>query len=288
MLVAPEWPDYGLLDSGDGAKLERFGPYVLARPERQAIWARLLPQRRWDEADAVFEPGDSGAWECRRALPERWLMRHGGLAFWARLSPFRHTGVFPEQSAHWLWLEDQIRPVVAAGRQVRVLDLFGYTGLATLSAARAGASVTYVDASRPAMTWARDNQVASGLEDRAVRWLLDDVPKFVRRERRRGGQYEGILLDPPVFGRGPKGEIWRFHEHFPELLDELAPLLSPEALFVLVNAYAVPDSSLMLLNTLAGLLPSGRVDAGELVIRESGSGRLLSTGIFGRWQAGQD
>ena len=277
------WGDYELLDSGGGRKLERFGELTLVRPETQAIWAPRLPTERWAAAEAVFQSTASGSegWVSRQPLPERWLMRYGTLAFWARLTPFRHTGVFPEQASHWSWIDQQVR---AAGRPVRVLDLFAYTGLAALAAAAAGAAVTYVDASRPALTWARENQTASGLQDRPVRWILDDVLKFVRREARRGARYDAIVMDPPVFGRGPKGEIWRFHTSFPELLQATIELLSPEPLFVLVNAYAIQESSLMLRSALADLLPSGSTEAGELAIVDGG-GRRLAGGIFGRWIA---
>lgn len=290
LLRPPGWTDYELLDSGDGAKLERYGTYVLERPEQEAIWRRSLPNAEWERADAVFgrpEAGGEPRWTARREMPSRWLMRYGDLAFWAELTPFRHTGVFPEQAAHWVW----IRHLIESARQpVRVLNLFGYTGLAGLAAAAAGASVTYVDASKPTLGWARENQAASGLGDRPIRWILDDALKFVRREARRGVQYEGIIMDPPVFGRGPKGEIWRFYSSFPPLLEACQRALSPEPLFVLVNAYAVDASAVMLGNVLADVMApyKGVTSAGELVLAQrapapDGSERLLPTGIYGRW-----
>lgn len=284
VLSTSGWSDYELLDSGGGRKLERFGKYVLARPERQAIWRPRLPREAWDRADAVFDQADSGQgrWVQRRPLPERWAMRFGELAFWARLSPFRHTGVFPEQAANWQWIAAQVR---AAPAPMTVLDLFGYTGLATLAAAAAGAAVTYVDASRPALTWARENQEASGLESQPVRWLLDDAVKFVRREIRRRSYYDAIMLDPPVFGRGPKGEVWRFEESFVTLLQLCAQVLSPRAQFVLVNAYAIGESSLMLRHAVADYLPAGEIEAGELAVEEAGGGRALSQGLYCRWTA---
>ena len=288
------WTDYELLDSGEGAKLERFGPFVLERPEQQAIWRRSLPAEAWARADALFGRAEGGGephWILRREMPPRWQMRYGDLTFWAELTPFRHTGVFPEQAANWVWVR---RLIEGAGRPVRVLDLFGYTGLASLAAAAAGASVTYVDASRPSIAWARENQAASGLQDRPIRWILDDVLKFVRREIRRGVRYDGVIMDPPVFGRGPKGEIWRFYSSFPPLLEACRAVLSPDPLFVLANAYAIESSSLMLRNVLHDAMATygdrygGSVEAGELVLAQrtpapDGSERLLSTGIFGRW-----
>jgi 23S rRNA (cytosine1962-C5)-methyltransferase len=222
-------------------------------------------------------------------MPERWPMRWDGLTFLAELTPFRHTGVFPEQAANWVWIR---RLVEGAGRPVHVLDLFGYTGLATLVAAAAGASVTYVDASRPSIGWARENQAASGLADRPIRWMLDDALKFVRRETRRGVRYDGVIMDPPVFGRGPKGEIWRFFTSFPPLLEACREVLAEQPLFLLVNAYAIDSSSLMLRAVLHDAMAPyrGTVEVGELVLAQEtpapdGSERLLSTGIFGRWSA---
>jgi 23S rRNA (cytosine1962-C5)-methyltransferase len=287
LLVPEDWPDYALLDSGEGAKLERFGAYALARPEQQAIWRRRLPSERWEAADAVFEKGadnTAGTWVERRPIPERWPIRYDGLMFWARLTGFRHTGVFPEQAAHWHWIRER---VAGAGRPIRMLDLFAYTGLSTLAAASVGAEVTYVDASRPVMAWARENQEASGLDGRPIRWILDDAIKFVRREARRGAAYDALVMDPPVFGRGPKGEIWRFYESVPELLDACRRILSPNPLFVLINAYAIDVSSLTLANLLLDLMAgrSGLIETGELALTETTGDRLLAAGRYGRWTA---
>jgi 23S rRNA (cytosine1962-C5)-methyltransferase len=280
------WTDYALLDSGEGAKLERFGPYTLVRPDTQAIWRRQLPVARWEAADAVFDkgPGDSGAWVLHRPVPERWRLRYDDLAFWVRLTTFRHTAVFPEQAVHWRWLRQTIQD---AGRPIRMLDLFAYTALSTLAAAQAGARVTFVDASRPALTWARENQAASGLSDRPIRWILDDAIKFVRREARRGATYDAIVLDPPVFGRGPQGEIWRFYESVPVLLDLCRAVLSEQPLLVLFNAYALDVSSLTLANLLADLLADhgGSIEPGELGLAQIDSQRILPAGLYARWQA---
>lgn len=296
VLIPPEWSDYELLDSGMGAKLERFGEFVLARPEQQAIWRRGLPDAEWRQADAVFEKADGGegTWTSRRPIPDTWPMQYGSLRFAAQLTPFRHTGVFPEQAAHWDWIDKLVR---GAGWPVRVLDLFGYTALASLAAAAAGANVTYVDASRPALTWARENQRLSGLDERPIRWILDDALKFVRREARRGVKYDAIIMDPPVFGRGPKGEVWRFFTSFPPLLEACRSVLAPEPLFVLINAYAVEASPLLLANALDDLIGvgvgagrEGEIQVGDLALEQKRPGRdsrLLPTGIYGRWSRGE-
>jgi len=282
--VPTDWSDYALLDSGDGAKLERFGQYTLVRPEQQAIWHRRLPAERWEAADAVFEKGagESGAWIRRRPIPERWEMGYDGVRFWARLTGFRHTGVFPEQAVHWRWIADAI---ARAQRPVRVLDLFAYTALTSLFAARAGAQVTYVDASRPALTWARENQDVASMSAYPIRWLLDDAIKFVRREARRGSTYDALVMDPPVFGRGPKGEIWRFYESLPILLDLCAQVLSDRPLFVLINAYAIDVSSVTLANLLGDLTEGrgGTIEAGELGLQEQNAARILPSGMYAKW-----
>lgn len=283
-LVCAGWDDYELLDTGGGAKLERFGDYVLARPDTQAIWQPRLVPDFWRAAHATFrrDAGEGGAWQCMPDMPRSWPMRWNGLSFRSELTSFRHTGVFPEQAEHWTWIDDTIR---RAGRPVRMLDLFGYTGLASLVAARAGATVTYVDASRPAMAWARRNQELSGLTDRPIRWLLDDAGKFVAREKRRASEYDALVMDPPVFGRGPKGEIWRFGEHFPRLFAGAADLLSADPVLVLVNAYATEISPISLANVVADSLErrGGTLEFGELVLAPRRPGRHLPTGIYARW-----
>lgn len=289
ILAPPPWREYELIDSGNGAKLERFGPYTLVRPETQAIWAPKLAEEIWRRADAVFEKsrgGDDGPgqWLQRRPLPEQWLMRYEDLAFWVRPTPFRHTGVFPEHSAHWAWLGRQI----ATRQRPQVLVLFGYTGLSSLYAAHSGAQVVHVDASKPAVRWAQDNQIASGLEDRPIRWLVDDVGKFIAREIRRGTRYDLIMMDPPVFGRGPKGEIWRLNEQLPDLVRQCAQLLTDAPLGVLMSAYATNMSALTLANVLADVMTEnqGTTSAGELVLREQATGRLLPAAIYACWSRG--
>jgi 23S rRNA (cytosine1962-C5)-methyltransferase len=284
----PLWPDYELIDSGNGAKLERFGNILLERPETQAIWTPRLPVSEWQRASAVFRRvrGDEGqgSWQVRRPVPDRWQLTAYGLTCWVRLTPFRHTGVFPEHSAHWDWLARQ----TAARPHARALVLFGYTGLSSLHLARSGAEVTHVDASKPAVRWAQENQELTGLADRPIRWLVDDVGKFVQREQRRGRKYDIILLDPPVFGRGPQGEIWRLQEQLPQLLRDCADLLTDRPLGVLVCAYATTISPLTIGNVLNEVMEpfGGTVSAGELALQEANQGRLLPAAIYAAWTNG--
>ena len=289
ILNSPDWKDYELVDSGDGQKLERYGPYFLIRPEPEAIWKPGLPEKDWNRASAHFIPSpeeNGGHWTAMKALPERWTMSYRDLKFTVQTSASRHLGVFPEQACQWDWITDQIR---AAGRPVKVLNLFGYTGLASLAAAGAGATVTHLDASRKVVAWARDNQDLSGLNDRPIRWIIDDALKFVQREGRRGATYQGLILDPPKFGRGPKGEVWEFYKLLPELLAACREIISADAQFVVLTAYAVKASAITLHYALDELhLPDpGRISVGEVVLREKSAGRLLSTAIFARWQKNQ-
>lgn len=276
------WDDYELLDSGLGRRLERFGRFVLDRPDPQVLWQPRLPVDAWNRADAAFvDDGRRGHWDRRTAMPESWPLTDNGITLSAKLTPFKHTGIFPEQRMNWQWLAEQLAGATA---ETKVLNLFGYTGGASLVAAKAGASVTHVDASRPTIGWARDNQAASNLADKPIRWILDDALKFVRREERRGVRYDGIMMDPPVIGHGPNGEPWDFSKQFPELLEACVSILTEQPRFLLVNAYAISASAIMLENMLADLKLGGTVDAGELALQESGSGRLLSTGLVARWQ----
>ena len=286
--VAPN-PDYALLDSGGGEKLEQYGPYRIVRPEGQAIWRRALPDHEWDKADALFT-GDTdeegmGRWRFPQApLGETWPMRHDGISYLGRFTSFRHVGVFPEQASHWSHMEGLIRE---AGRPVKVLNLFGYTGLASLVAARAGAEVTHVDASKKAIGWARENQEMAGLSQKPIRWICEDAMKFAEREERRGNSYDIILFDPPAYGRGPKGEVWQLFEDLPALADICRSILSPKPLAVVLTAYSIRASFFaihaLMRDTFAGM--GGTVESGELVIREKSAGRALSTSLFSRWVA---
>ena len=251
------------------------------------MWQPSAPQSEWQRANAEFKPGpgeNGGNWVARKELPERWQMRYGNLRFWAMLSGSRHLGVFPEQATHWDWISERIQQ---ASRPLKVLNLFGYTALASLVAARAGAQVTHVDASKKVITWGRENQALCGLEDRPIRWLVDDAFKFVAREGRRASQYDGLILDPPKFGRGPKGEVWEFFKLMPDLLGACRNLLSPKPIFIVLTAYAVTISALTLYYSMRDLLTGmkGRFEVGELITEEQSAGRCISNALFVRWLA---
>ncbi|HYD35758.1 MAG TPA: class I SAM-dependent methyltransferase [Vitreimonas sp.] len=284
------WSDYQLLDSGDGEKLERFGEFVLRRPDPQIIWSKTLPVAEWQRADAAFErtQGDKGVWKFKTKMPQEWLMHWEDMATVVKLSPFKHTGVFPEQGAQWQWLRQRLAEAKTAetATPLQVLNLFAYTGMASMVCAKAGAKVTHVDASRAAIGWAKQNQLASGLDERSVRWILDDVVKFVSREVRREVKYDGIILDPPVYGHGPNGETWEFKESLPLLLDLCSQILSDKPLFIVMNAYAVSTSAVTLGNVMSEMMSQhpGEVQVGELALQEAQSQRSLSTGIWARWQ----
>jgi 23S rRNA (cytosine1962-C5)-methyltransferase len=276
-----------LLDSGSGSKLERYGPYLFVRPEPEAVWKPALPETEWNQAHAFFLPApeeNGGHWQFRKQVKERWSMSYRDLKFWVQPTNSRHLGVFPEQACQWDWIQNQI---TRAGRPLRVLNLFGYTGLASLAAARAGAEVTHVDASRKVVTWAHENLTLSGLDDRPVHWIVDDALKFVERQGRRGGIFDGLILDPPKFGRGPKGEVWEFYKLLPNLLSACRAAMSSQPRFIVLTAYAVKASSLTLhqaLQDIMGKTP-GAVESGEVVLTEKSGGRLISMAVFSRWSA---
>lgn len=285
LLEAHDWRDYELIDSGDGEKLERFGDFVFSRPEAQAIWSKKASATVWNNVHAVFQPTreeSGGHWIARKNLPGKWQMEYEGIKFWAMTTPGRHLGVFPEVASHWNWTSELIR---GSSRQIRVLNLFGYTGLASLAAAQAGATVTHCDASKKSVTWARDNQQLSGLEKAPIRWIVDDALGFVEREGRRGNQYDGIILDPPKFGRGPKGEVWEVYESLPRLLDACKNILSPNPLFIALTMYAVRASGVHLYYSMEELMSKykGIIDVGELVTKDATAGRMLSHAVYARW-----
>lgn len=276
--------NYELIDSGEGRRLERFGDYVLDRPDPQIIWKKNLPEAEWQKADAYFKriSEDKGNWNIKTKVPEKWILEHDGVKFYAKLTPFKHTGIFPEQTVQWDYINLQISK--SANKQINVLNLFGYTGVASLFAAKAGAKVTHVDASRPAITWANENRSLND-ENWPIRWIIDDALKFTAREIKRGVKYDAIVMDPPAYGHGPTGEVWDFNRDFPKLLANCQKLMSSNPLFVLVNAYAISSSSITLANTLNDNLKSfgGNIENGELTLKETSGGRLLSTGIWARW-----
>jgi 23S rRNA (cytosine1962-C5)-methyltransferase len=289
ILTSPEWSDYELVDSGQGRRLERYGPYTFIRPEHQAVWKPALPEAHWQAAHATFQltgEESGGQWEFHKPVKTPWTIGYKGLRFLAFTANSRHMGVFPEQAAQWDWMKDRLAQA-HTGEPPRVLNLFGYTGLASLAAAQAGAHVTHVDASKKSVMLARENQSLSGLNDRPIRWLIDDAFKFVRREVRRGSQYEGVILDPPKFGRGPQGQVWEFFESLPALLSDIRALLSPQPLFVILTAYAIRASALSIYYAMQEMTGSlgGHLETGELALLERSAGRLLSTAIFARWQS---
>jgi 23S rRNA (cytosine1962-C5)-methyltransferase len=294
LLTPPAWSEYELLDSGRGHRLERYGPYTFVRPEHQAIWQPALPEARWQAAHGVFEPTgeeSGGRWQLNKPVKTPWTMSYRELRFYAFTANSRHMGVFPEQASQWDWMQALIRERVqsrpASDEPVRVLNLFGYTGLASLAAAQAGAHVTHVDASKKSIMLARENQKLSGLEDRPIRWIVDDAYKFVRREVRRGIHYAGIVLDPPKFGRGPQGQVWELFESLPALLDDCRQLLEAQPLFVVLTAYAIRASALSVYYAMQEMTAGmgGQVETGELALQETSAGRLLATAIFARWGA---
>ena len=280
------WSDYALIDSGDGKKLERYGRFTVVRPEPQCFWTPALPHL-WDQADAVFDPEDedeAGRWRFRGKPVELFPLAWNDVRFNSRFTPFRHLAFFPEQAANWDWLDGRVRSL----RKPRILNLFGYTGVASLACAAAGAEVTHVDASKKSVTWARENAALSGLEDRPIRWIVEDARKYAAREVRRGSKYHGIILDPPKYGRGPTGEVWRLFEDLPGLLHDCAALLADDASFLLLNAYAARISGLSLAHLTAEQTArrGGVIDWGELALAEqSERGAEIGLSFFARWSA---
>jgi 23S rRNA (cytosine1962-C5)-methyltransferase len=284
LAVAEPWEDYQLIDIGAGRKLERFGTLTVDRPEPQALWARSAPDAVWKTADMKFnapEDQESGTWErSSKAGREDWQMRFDEVRFACRATSFRHVGVFPEQASHWRFISERL----STRSKPNVLNLFGYTGVASLVAAAAGAEVTHIDASKKAIAWARENQALSGLDKATIRWICDDALKFAERDVRRGKKYDAIILDPPMYGRGPDNEVWHFFEDLPKLLDALSKLISDTPAFVLISAYALRLSSVSLAELLKDYTPkSGMVEAGELAVAAQHGGRLFSTSLYARW-----
>ena len=279
-LTTLPWSDYELLDSGDNMKLERFGEVTLARPETQALWKKQKPEL-WDSAHAEFAFRDKkGAWDMKKPVPESWKMSRGPIQFAARLTGFKHTGVFPEQEPNWVWIKDRVKSLGTPN----VLNLFGYTGIATLAAAHPGAFVTHVDASKQSLDWAHENARLSGIPEDKIRWILDDALAFVKREARRGAKYDGIILDPPAFGRGAKGEVWKIEEDFPLLLEALKEIFSDTpGSFFLVNGYAAGYAPRAFAQAVESTFGEVTGECGELFIQESSSERVIPAGIYVRF-----
>lgn len=287
MLIADDWKDYELIDTGDGEKLERWGKIILRRPDPQIIWPLKTKSKKWEMADAHYHRSSKGGgqWEYKRSIPERWTISYGPLSFYIQPTGFKHTGLFPEQAANWKWIIEKIK---SAGRPINVLNLFAYTGGATVAAAYAGAEVCHVDAAKGMVNWAKENIKLSGLSDRVVRFITDDVFKFVRRENRRGKRYDAIIMDPPSYGRGPRGEVWKIEESLYGFLEECMEILSDRPLFVLVNSYTTGFSPTVISNMLKltmGQRYKGKISSGEIGLPITHSGLILPCGIYGRWES---
>lgn len=282
MFLADRWVDFEVLDVGDGMKLERWGRYVLARPDPQVIWPKAQPGI-WQKADATYQrSGGGGQWEFRNQLPDRWNIRYRGLQFYVRPTGFKHTGLFPEQAANWDWMRGRL----TGRKESKVLNLFAYTGGATLACAAAGAQVTHVDASKGMTQWARENGTLSGLSEANFRYIIEDAVRFVQREIRRGSRYDGILMDPPSYGRGPTGEVWKLEDELFRLVTLAAQLLSDRPAFFLINGYTTGFQPLVLRNIMDRAITSrigGASEADEIALPVS-SGGVLPCGACARWQ----
>jgi 23S rRNA (cytosine1962-C5)-methyltransferase len=286
VLTTEKTEDYELLDSGGGEKLERYGKVVLSRPDPQVLWSKTLNKEEWGKADAVFTHTSlSGKWSIKKEFERPWSVSLDGLVFSLDLLPSKHLGLFPEQLGEWKWLESKIKNEVDSGRSVSVLNLFGYTGGATLACARAGASVCHVDASSFAVDLAAQNQKSSDLQDRKIRFIVDDVRKFVEREIKRGNKYNVILMDPPVYGKGTKKEVWKIEDDLMPLLSRVKEILVSDPLSIVINGYASIYSHITYGRMLSAITSnlSGKVSSGEFSIKESASGKILPAGIWARY-----
>lgn len=286
MWLAENWKDYEVLDTSNGEKLERWGKYQLVRPDPQVIWNTDKKLPGWRKPNGHYHRSNKGGgeWEFH-SLPEEWTISYNSLTFHLKPFSFKHTGLFPEQAANWDWFSRLIRE---SGREIKVLNLFAYTGGATVSAAAAGASVTHVDASKGMVTWAKENAVSSGLADASIRWLVDDCVKFVQREIRRGNKYDAIIMDPPSYGRGPKGEIWKIEESIYPFIELCSQILSDNPLFFLINSYTTglqPAVLSYMLHTVLDPIHKGKIEADEVGLPVSSNGLVLPCGASGRWTA---
>ena len=284
MRTATGWTDYELLDASDGERLERWGDIILIRPDPQVLWSTPRKHLLWKQAHARYLRSKTGGgqWQRFRPIPEDWEIGYGSLRFHLKPMGFKHTGLFPEQAVNWDWMQEKIR---TAGRPIKVLNLFGYTGAATLACVAAGAHVTHVDAAKGMVAWGRENAVASGLSDKPMRWLVDDCLKFVQREQRRGSRYDAILMDPPSYGRGPGGEVWKLEEQIYPFVTECVKILSDKPLFVLINSYTTGLSPSVMRYILGSLVPKqGRLSADEIGLPVTGSGMTLPCGASAIWE----
>ena len=284
MWIADNWKDYAVLDCGGGEKIERWGSQILQRPDPQAIWARDKDCKAWNRPNAIYHRSNAGGgkWEIRR-LPEQWAIHYGDLTFQLKPMSFKHTGLFPEQAANWDFIDRMIR---GAGRPISVLNLFAYTGGATVACAAAGASVCHVDAAKGMVAWARENAKSSGVEDRPIRWIIDDCGKFVEREIRRGRKYDAIIMDPPSYGRGPTGEVWKLEENLYPFVELVSGVLSDDPLFIILNSYTTglaPSVVTYILETVVSKKFGGHTVSDELGLPVTQTGLVLPCGATGRW-----
>ena len=284
MFLCDQWSEYEVLDTGDGEKLERWKDVVLRRPDPQVIWPKAKPQL-WEKADAWYTRSETGGgnWTFYRKLPERWTMTLGDLKFYVRPTGFKHTGLFPEQAANWAFMRERIAALAARGREVKVLNLFAYTGGATLACAAAGATVTHVDAAKGMVQWAKENRDVSGIAESRTRFIVEDAKAFVQRELRRGNRYDGILMDPPSYGRGPNGEVWKLENELYGLVELCAEALSEQPAFMLINGYTTGFAASVLGNVAQRCMRGrGKVMAEELALPVT-SGGVLPCGATARW-----
>ena len=284
MNIASEWKDYEILDMASGEKLERWGNIYLVRPDPQIIWKEKSFPKKWNDANAVYNRSSSGGggWNYKKRLPEAWQIKYKNLTFNIKPMGFKHTGLFPEQAVNWDWMINKIK---SEKREIKVLNLFAYTGGATVACLSAGASVCHVDSSKGMVAWAKENVASSGLSDRPVRFIIDDVTKFVQREIRRGNKYDAIVMDPPSYGRGKNGEVWQFENNIADLIELCSEVLSDDPLFFLINSYTTGISAKVLENLLdLKIKKKGKLASGEIGLPMTNSKLVLPCGIYGRWE----
>ena len=286
MIIANDWKDYEIIDMANGEKLERWKDIILVRPDPQIIWKDKSFPNKWKDANAVYKRSSTGggAWEYKKKVPTNWQVKYKNLTFNIKPMGFKHTGLFPEQAANWDWMIEKIK---SAKREIKVLNLFAYTGGATVACLSAGASVCHVDSSKGMVSWAKENVISSGLQERPVRYIVDDVVKFVNREIRRGNKYDAIIMDPPSYGRGAKGEVWQFENNIYDLVELCTNVLSDNPLFFLINSYTTGISSKVLediLNLTVAKKYKGKLESGEIGIPMENSSLVLPCGIYGRWE----
>lgn len=287
MKIADEWKEYKLLDMADGQKLEKWGKVILSRPDPQIVWKDKSFPNKWNEINATYHRSKTGggSWEFNKKIPNSWQIHYKNLTFNIKPMGFKHTGLFPEQAINWDWM---INKISLAKREIKILNLFAYTGGATVACLSAGASVCHVDSSKGMTTWAKENVEASGLQKAQVRFIVDDVVKFVNREIRRGNRYDAIVMDPPSYGRGAKGEVWQFENNIYDLVELCTKVLSSKPLFFLINSYTTGISNIVLsniLNLTLGKLFDGKIESGEIGIPMENSKLILPCGIYGRWES---